>query len=577
MRNIPFIIGVLILQALIPQNTNGQSQRIDPTEDRKCSIGGHVTNILTGAPVKRTTVRLNPAGSEADIFASATMSVLGFGASPGKTQYSVASGADGAFCFETAEAGQYSLSGTKPGFLNTNYGAKSPMDSGVNVIVGTQPRNDITLALVPQSVISGRITDDDDEPVNGAFVNLLMRVWIRGQFRNVAVRSARSNDLGEFRVADVSPGTYYIFVQPRAGNPTSDSSSRALLRTFSPGVIRLADATPIVVQAGDERSGVNIRMLVGQTHHVKGRLFGLNPTDRGGVTLLPQGEEQLFIGAGSGNVKPDGTFDFPGIGPGIYTLSYIQVSGEAAKGGRRSVEVGDQDLNDVALAITRPGTIRGHISIEGKPPEKSEPANFQSLHVALTASDVLVGPTSTAAILSNGSFIIQNIITPGRYLVRADAPPGTYLKSVRYGQADVTAQELDLGDGSSGEMDIVYRYGLAKVSGRIDQPQDSGRSEVTPAHVVLIPSVSDRADRGIIFANADGSNAFSIGRVPPGSYRAYAFESIDFAALHEPGVLKALDTVGTDLDVKEGDDKSISLRLISSEEEQRAISTARNQ
>jgi hypothetical protein len=175
-RNIPFIIGILVLQALIPQNASGQSQRIDPSEDRKCSIGGHVTNILTGAPVKRTTVRLNPAGSEADIFASATMSVLGFGASPGKTQYSVASQADGAFCFEMAEAGQYSLSGTKPGFLNTNYGAKSPMDSGVNVIVGTQPRNDITLALVPQSVISGRITDDEDEPVNGAFVNLLMRV-----------------------------------------------------------------------------------------------------------------------------------------------------------------------------------------------------------------------------------------------------------------------------------------------------------------------------------------------------------------------------------------------------------------
>jgi hypothetical protein len=389
--------------------------------------------------------------------------------------------------------------------------------------------------------------------------------------------------LGEFRVADVSPGTYYVVVEPKAENPASSTPGRKSLRTFYPGVTIVAQATPILVQAGEERSGLNIRILAGKVHHVRGKIVGpLSPTDHGFITLLPQDEEQVSISAGSSNYKPDGSFDFPDVAAGTYNLTYLQVSGESAKGGRRLVEVGDQDVNNIALAITTPATIRGRIRIEGDHPQDSRPPNFQSIHLVLTTADAVLGPSAIATILGDGSFEIHDIV-PGRYLVRVNALPGAYVKSIRYGQAgaqiDITTKDIDLADGSSGEMDVLFRYGLANINGQIDQAQngENGVHNVKPAHIVLVPSVFDPDGRGILFGNSDAGNAFSIKQVPPGRYRAYAFESIDFAALHDPAVLKALDSVGTELDLKEGDQKSISLGLISSEEHQHLLSLRESQ
>lgn len=569
--------GFLVLIVAASQYGNGQSQANVP-DNLKCAIGGHVTNMLTGTPLKKATIRLIPAGRDAEVFASATMSTLGFG-STAASSYSTVSEADGSFCFADAKAGQYTLSGNRPGFLKTNYGARTPTESGQTVIVTSGSQENLALALVPQGVVSGRVIDEDGEPVSGAFVHLLMRVWVSSQFRIARIRGVQSNDLGEFRVAGVSQGTYYVLVEPKAENPATAVSNRRLLRTFAPGVAGLAGATPIVIQAGEERSGVDIQLLSGQTHHVRGRLLGLSAMDRGGLTLSPEGEEQLFIGAGAGNRKADGTFDFPAVAPGNYTLSYVQVTGQDAKGGRRSIEVGDQDVNDVMLAVTKPASIRGHLEIENTPSKNSGAGDFHRLHMALVAVDALVGPTASATVSEDGSFTIQNIITPGRYLVRCDPPTGMYVKSVRYGQTELTGKELELLDGSSGEMDVILRYGPAALTGRIDEPEgtQSATAQLPLAHIVVVPDSSGTSGRGVILGSAGVNGAFSISQVPPGHYRVYAFESVDFAALHEPAVLKALETLSTEIDLKEGDEQSLSLRLIPASEEQRLVRLGRGE
>lgn len=545
----------------------------------KCAIRGIVTHLLSGIPVKKATVQLASVENEAQAFNSSAMAALGVPMPAGKSGHSTTSASDGSFCFEDVTRGQYMLSASKVGFLSTKYGAESPGESGKSVTVGGESDRVFSLALIPHAVVSGKVLDGDEEPVSGAYVNLLARTWVNGHPRNVAVRGGQTNDLGEFRVAGLAPGTYYVRVDPRSEDPSSTDSNRGFLRTFYPGVTAATEATPIVVTAGAEISGVGVRMLYGQKHHVRGSVVGLSASDQGGVTLLPEGEEQLFLGVGAGSLKPDGTFDFPGVTPGTYTLRYIEISGEAAKGGRRTVEVADRDVDNIAITATMPATVRGRVRFEGTPSTNAQASGLKPLSVALIASDVLVGPGAAAAVQADGTFVIRNIITPGRYIVRCDPPSGAYLKSVRYGQANVATAEIDILDGTSGEMEIVYRYGLATLTGSVTRPADgSGApSKADPAHIVLVPDELDPAGRGIIFRSAGDDGTFSLSSVPPGRYRAYAFESVDYSALHHPPVLKAIESLGGEVELIDGASKSISLEFVSADKARRVIAVAVNQ
>lgn len=560
------------------QLTDTQARPSDSTRMSKCSISGLVTHLLTGSPVKKAALQLTIASSESNTFTASTMSAMGVPPSTGAPSYSAVSETDGSFCFENVAPGKYILSGNKDGFLPTKYGARSSGESGKTVVIGTKSNHTLSMALIPHAVISGRVFDADDEPVSGVFVNVLAQTWINGRPRSVAIRGSQTNDLGEYRVSGLAPGTYYVRVDPKVEDPASGSAREGFQQTFYPSVRGASEATPIMITAGNEGTSANIRMLSGKKHHVRGRVTGLRPSDRGGLTLLPEGEEPLFLGVGGGNIKPDGTFDFSGVAAGTYVLKYVQISGDAAKGGRRMVEVGDRDVDDITIATTMPAVVRGRVQIEGTAPD-NKAVSLRSLHVALAASDVLVGPTAVASMQDDGTFAIRDIITPGRYLVRCTPPPGAYVKSIHYGQTNVTTAELDFSDGAVAEMEIVYRYGVATVSGTVSQPGEDRRGGhgVALAHVVLVPKELDPAGRGIQFAGTDVDGSFSIKGVPPGQYRAYAMESVDYPALRQPAVLKALESLGADVEIDEGASKSLSLELVSPDKTRRVIDSARAQ
>jgi hypothetical protein len=566
------IISFLLLSAFDSLNCLAQVSVAAASAPQRCSISGKVIGMQGGVDIKRARVWLSPLSADGDTIAAVQMSALGHGSSESQAQYAVMSQGNGSFCFENVKSGLYTLSGSRQGFLDTGYGAKSPTESGKTIIVGSEPLTGLTLELVPQSVVSGKVTDEDDEPVSGVSVALLMRMSVGGQVRNVPVRGVQSNDLGDFRLANVAPGAYYVVAEPRSGALRSDTGARRSLRTLYPGVSAFAQATPVLVGPGEERSGTNIRLVSGETHHIRGVLVGLTTADHGSVTIHPAEEEQVFIALGGANYKADGSFDFADLGPGSYALTYVQVAGDTAKGARRIVSVGERDVNDVVLSITNSATITGHIKIEGGSAENLKSIDFQKLGLSLSAADALVGPNARASIQSDGQFVIKNIV-PGRYVVRASPPAGTYVKSIRFGQSEVRTQELDLNEGGSGEMDVIYRYGLASVSGSIS---GDGGAPVS-GRIVLIPSLLDPLGHGLILGASDASNAFVVKNIPPGTYRAYAFESIDFAAMQDPAVLKALQSGGAELDIAESESKSVVLHLTSAEDQQRLIGIARGQ
>jgi hypothetical protein len=235
------------------------------------------------------------------------------------------------------------------------------------------------------------------------------------------------------------------------------------------------------------------------------------------------------------------------------------------------VDVGQADVNDVVLNIVPPGSLRGQIRFEGIPQPNAQAANMANIHVHLSSSDggAMFGPMPNAVAKPDGTFTLDNVV-PGKYYVQANNPAGFYLSSVRFGQQEILGKELDLSQSASGDLELVFHSGAAEVDGTVQTAQDTastGQPAAAPsASVVLVPEELNADGSGMHFGNTDQTGAFAIRQVPPGHYRAYAFEDVNMNELQNPDLLKQLETKGSDIEVKENDRKQIQLPVISADD-----------
>ncbi len=548
---------------------------ISKPEDR-CVLQGRVTNGVTGEPLKKATVRL----------IKQLTAVKSDGLPPGQQGYSATSETDGGFKIENIEPGDYRLSGSRSGYLDTQYGAKNVGERGSTISLRpAQQLANINLTLTPQAVISGKVIDQDGDPVNGAMVQLLAETWQRGKLRHMMQNGSNTNDLGEYRIANVRPGKYYLLVQRMRFTPDAESPAEPgkqeirPVKTFYPEAPNLGAATPLDVKAGQDLSGINIRQRNGVTYHIRGKVLGAVPegtNERLSVSASVRDEQDMmFMFGGGANVTKDHTFDLSGIAPGSYTLSVFAMGGQLKGLGHADVDVGQGDVNDVQLTIVPPGALRGQVTFEGNPQAGSAAVNLKNVHIYLAPTDMsmMMFGNNNAIPKDDGTFTIDNV-SPGKYYVNPNAPSGTYLKSVRFGSQEVLGKELDLAQGS-GQITLIFSYGVAEVDGTVQFPQNaaatgdaasSAQPAVTPdATIVLIPDALNEDGSGMHMGSSGANNSFTVKQVPPGHYRAYAFESVDYGQLQNPDVLKQLEGKGVDVEVKENDKKQIQLPLVSEE------------
>src|SRR5512140_936863 len=115
--------------------------------------------------------------------------------------------ADGLFTFVDVEPGQYALNAERSGYVPAAYGSVNPMQGWTPLTVAPdRDLGELEFTLTPQAVITGRVFDADGDPFPGVRVLLV-------DAKNLRPRSGRieqSNDEGEFRIAGVAPGRYFL-------------------------------------------------------------------------------------------------------------------------------------------------------------------------------------------------------------------------------------------------------------------------------------------------------------------------------------------------------------------------------
>lgn len=180
---------------------------VQPQAQDFAAIEGQVVDGVTGSPVRK-----------------ANLTLRHIDANPGQAgllgTYGTTSDAGGKFAMKDLEPGKYMLNVTRTGYVTMQYGARGPNRPGATLSLSPrQQLKEVNFRLTPHGVISGRIVDEDGDPVAGVQVQAQSYRYFLGKKQLTAANGNSTNDLGEFRIFGLAPRKYYLSANNRILGP----------------------------------------------------------------------------------------------------------------------------------------------------------------------------------------------------------------------------------------------------------------------------------------------------------------------------------------------------------------------
>lgn len=541
-----------------------------PAEDL-ATLEGQVFNALGGTPLRKVNITMNRQNS-------------GPMAPGSRGNYSATSDASGRFSISGVEPGTYRVNANHTGFLSMEYNARRPGGPGTSLDLGrAQKMTGVDFRLTPHGVISGKITDEDGDPLERVQMQLMHVVYVQGHKQLQQTNNQATNDLGEFRFSGVIPGKYYLCAansNQRMGIMPAGAGveHEDYVPTFFPGVTDISAAAPIEMGPGDQMQGLNLRLTKTHTVQVKGRVVNNSqlppPGGRESTYTTPDGQvfntgapnqvhlqPRSSLSPTANNVtttsRPDGTFEFPSVAPGAYNLIAVVNPGNKAHATRQSLDVGNANIEGINLAINPGVTVSGHVRYDGDAPQP-----LPSLTVRLTPRETLPGVPAPqpAKVDADGNFRFDDI-NPELYNVNINTPQSLYLKSMRAGSSDAMVSGLDLGNGA-GSLDILLGTNPPQVGGSVLNP--ATQQPAAAVTVVLMPREKERQNQNYFYSttNSDQYGNFTFNRVTPGEYMIYAWEDVQFGQWFDPDFMKAYEGKGESVSAKEASPVNVKLTMI---------------
>jgi protocatechuate 3,4-dioxygenase beta subunit len=546
-----FIASVLLFlpcqaAAQAPQPTDSAKT----PDNTKCAVAGTVARVDTGEPLKKAQVILR---SNDNIERSA------FAITDDR----------GHFEFGNVEPGSYRLDVSHNGYVNSEYGQKKPGDPGANLSLAPgQKMTDLVFKLLRSASITGHVMDEDGEPLPNVSVKAYQGSS-RGRKRGLgAVAGASTNDLGEYRIFDLRPGRYYIRAtfQSRKNLMGIAPSSPQLSKedyppTLYPNTTDPAKAGTVTTKPGDEISAVDFILRLSSVVTVTGKVFNTlatQPDSNVIVSLIPRGT--VLVGDDAGlqgeTYNRKGAFVIRNVFPGSYILEAWWSNNQEHFSAQRELEVGDSDVEGANLYITRGVDVPGHLVWGEKPP-----SDMQTLHVTLRPVTEGTYSPSTGAyeVKPDGSFVIKNV-PEGVYKPHVFAGWDCFVKSARYGSADVTDRGLIVHSGLDASLELRMSCRSARIEGVVLTGDSLPAAGV---YVVAIPEAPLRDEKWKYRAEVTDQNGrFVLRGLLPGEYRVFSWDSADDFDWYDVEQIKPYESRGVSISVQEGDRKTLQLNVI---------------
>jgi uncharacterized protein (DUF2141 family) len=582
------------------------SQQTRDTPKRAATGTGLIAGTLVGLdsarPIRRAHVSLTNLGPDA-----------------GEIAYSVITDDLGAFAFADLPAGTYSLAASKQGYLDTVYGQKRPGTGrpGTPVaLADAQKIEHLTFTMARGGAISGTVVDDNGEAQMAAHVQVFRAVSRSGQRTLQPGDGTLTDDRGAYRIGVLSPGEYVVAVFPQ--NVASDALSSQQLReaatviaarakagsdeatlatlkdaldrardleipdsdgyapVYFPGTTQISSATPILIEPGQERVGVDLQLQLVRTAFVSGTV-----TDPDGSSMQNSIVTQVFLAdadqsmagrpAYSARAGQDGKFSIAGVPPGHYTVlarsTRTVPDSSGPRGSARTTSwwatadavVEGRNIADVSLVLQKGMTVSGAVKLD------ASGASFDLSRLRLVLAPVASSGTNDmfTAVVADGSGAFSFLgVPPGRYrLTVGGQPAGWNPKSATFGGRDALDQPLEVKptEDASGTVTLTTR--MPTLSGKL---QDS-TGQPTSAYTIIVFPGDERLwlpeSRRIRATRPATDGRYAFNDLPAGDYRLVAVTDADPGQWFDPAFLRELAAVAMPIVLGEGERRVQDLKV----------------
>lgn len=484
--------------------------------------------------------------------------------------------AAGHFSIEKIPAGKYGVMVSRDNYIRTLYGQDQPDKPGATLsLAPSQKITDLLFRLQRTAVITGRVQDEDGDPVQGVSVTAVRHSLVHGELKDQEKGSARTNDLGEYRITDLRPGRYIVRADPRHDffSDGSSDGTGAYASTFYSGTTESARASTLVVKSSDEISGIDF-VLAPQartgTYKIHGQVLNSITDSLDGhafVTIIRRSSEEYSFALLQRSLLPanpkTGEFEIKGVAPGEYIVSANWFGGTRNRTTTQNVSVTNRDVEGVTLVLSNGIDITGRVIFDGK---SATSAPF--IRIELDPSETersAFGSRDHALAKPDGSFVLKGVGDGSYSIAVYSGCEVCYLKSATANGVDLLDEGIHINSGAGpSPISIVYSSNTGTVNGTVTAKDDLP----APGALVLLVSSSDSHPKqaGTQTSTTDQYGRFEIRGVPPGSYKAFAWEKAEEGSYDDPEVLKLHENLAESVDVSANDRKTVQLKLIVSDD-----------
>jgi protocatechuate 3,4-dioxygenase beta subunit len=521
-------------------------------------IEGTVVNEATGRPIPRVLVEWYSAGG----------------------LISVLTGTEGEFVFNSVPQGRAQFSVQKPGYFTSHGGAMSPRPIVFNAGADS---GKLTIKLIQEAVISGRVLGKDGEPLEFANVSIekanANAAWSQRSF--LQRNSVPTDEDGNFRIAELPPGQYLVSLRAGSvsrrilGNQSSGSQSGQRPEAY-PAIVYYpagsedTNAEPINLLAGQHME-VNFSVAPLPAYRVAGTVSRVGDWKDVGAPVVVDHRGQPLLSVDEFD-QQTGAFTFRTVPAGTYTLRLVATDQSDVQSTVQRRIVVNKDLTGMNLSLAAPLEVQVNVrkelaskipvigtcsygSTDGKI-HTSDCSDYPAIRIELQPTEASGIPVHSNWVPPATAPLILRGLQPGKYKVHAWPAMGqAYVSSLRCGFTDLLHEDLVVPEsGQLSPIEAVLRDDMSMLQMSVNIARN------TTGIIAILPDPFSPSDQ-VIRTNVT-SDATAYASLAPGAYKIFAFADSEEIDLNDPEEIVRYEKKAASVNLMPGKTSSLMVELI---------------